>query len=142
MSHNQGPSNSLISGSGGNFVNFVWQHFNGQKVAAWKSTHKLLVNQFVKIPTTTRNQTVLRDPNHEHHIVSFSLPLVTWHSLLSSLGTNIQYIPPRPNVDGIPSLDAMPNYTQYTMPPRQRAQLGLINFVFKQFFKPSMYFKL
>ena len=24
-----GPSNSLISGSGGNYVNFVWQHVDG-----------------------------------------------------------------------------------------------------------------
>ena len=48
----------VISGSGGNFVNFVRQHVNGWKVGAGKSTHKWLVEEIAKIPTATRNQTV------------------------------------------------------------------------------------
>ena len=49
----------LIFGCGGNFDNYIWQHFNSWKVAAWKSTNKLIVNQNAKIPTTARNQKCL-----------------------------------------------------------------------------------
>ena len=55
--YQQGPSNHLLSGIGGNFDKYVRQHVNGEKVAAWKSTHKWLVDQIAEIPTTTRNQT-------------------------------------------------------------------------------------
>ena len=47
----------LISVSGGNFDNFIWQHVNGQNGATWQLANKLLVNEIIEIPTTSRNQT-------------------------------------------------------------------------------------
>ena len=44
--------------SGGNFDQYIGQHVNSEKDAAWKPTKKLLVNHVVKIPTTTRNQSL------------------------------------------------------------------------------------
>ena len=47
----------LISGSGGNFDNYIWQDVNGRNSAAWKPVIKLIVMKLSKFPSLPEIQT-------------------------------------------------------------------------------------
>ena len=54
--HNQGPSNCLISGSGGNFDNLVDKQFTGRFPCCNFLTILMLLNQINKHTITTVNK--------------------------------------------------------------------------------------
>ena len=58
MKHSQGPSNSLISGSGGNVDNLVDKPFIDNFPHCNFLPADMLPDKINKIPTTTKNQTV------------------------------------------------------------------------------------